>query len=142
MVVKTYPKTRKVYSESNKEHKTHKVIGRIEPRSYVFYDMNENTCNSIQEKHSIEGNSNKATRYTAPQDLELEKESKINVTTPRTRENFPDPAQSHRAEVNRIKQQFKMRMDPELIERVNAAAEEAGKTRQDYITDLIINALD
>lgn len=60
----------------------------------------------------------------------------------RKRENLPDPDKSHRSEVNRIKKQFRIRVEPDLQERVDAAAAAEGMTRQDWVTRVLEQALD
>ncbi|MCG8604361.1 hypothetical protein MJD09_05095 [bacterium] len=54
----------------------------------------------------------------------------------------PHPELAADAEANRTKQQIKLRLDPTLIERVTEQAEAQGKTRQQWIEDVLAASLD
>lgn len=53
----------------------------------------------------------------------------------------PDPSQPANAEVNRTKQQMKVRFKPELIEAINLASSEVGQTRNEWIEEAVEAAL-
>ena len=59
----------------------------------------------------------------------------------RRKEELPDPTQSHRSEVNRLKKQFRVRVEPDLQQRVDDAAKAEGMTRQDWVERALKRAL-
>lgn len=59
----------------------------------------------------------------------------------RRKDELPDPSKSHRSEVNRLKKQFRVRVEPELQQRVDDAAKAEGMTRQDWVERALRRAL-
>lgn len=54
----------------------------------------------------------------------------------------PVPSQPGDAEVNRLKKQFKVRADAQLIIQVTQAAKAAGISRQDWIEEAMVEKLE
>ena len=60
----------------------------------------------------------------------------------RKRAELPDPTQPANAEVNRAKAQLKLRVDPAVVEAIDAAAAQAGMTRSDWVTEAALQKLE
>ena len=56
-------------------------------------------------------------------------------------EDRPFPELAGNDEKNRLKKQFKMRIDPDILEKVNDAAKEQGLSRQEWVEGLILKEL-
>lgn len=57
--------------------------------------------------------------------------------TYRKRSDLPDPTQSPDAEVNRLKTQFKMRLENDLLEKLHSKSNKQGVSKQEYVEALI-----
>jgi predicted DNA binding CopG/RHH family protein len=60
----------------------------------------------------------------------------------RKRDQWADPDAPAHAEVNRLKKRFTVRASPELLEKIEHAAEKEGLSRQEWIERACIAALD
>lgn len=78
-----------------------------------------------------------SSKYGVP--LEEETEKKRVYRRPHER---PDPSRPANAEVNRLKKQFKLRLEPDLIDSIKIQAEAEGKSRQDWVEETLKAALD
>lgn len=59
----------------------------------------------------------------------------------RAADQRPDPSQAANAEVNRNKQQLKLRLRPALIEAITQSAAESGQSRNDWIEEVLLAAV-
>lgn len=63
--------------------------------------------------------------------------------TYRKRNQLPDPSKPAYSEVNRLKKQFKMRLDSDFIEKISQKAEEEGfSSNQEFVENLIRQKLE
>lgn len=104
--------------------------------------FNKNSLNNIDYNDKIYRSTTRKQRVREQERLEPMDEKNREKRIYRKSDARPRPELPGNAEPNRLKQQFKLRLDPQLIERVSAQAAKSGKTRQDWVTDVLEAALD
>lgn len=70
-----------------------------------------------------------------------ESEDSVGKRIYRRADERPDPTLPGNAEVNRLKKQFKLRLDPDMIEEVDQSAKAAGISRQEWVEHVFAAAL-